>query len=65
MNETEYASIISTYQQKSFELFNQNIVYQAQIASLQKQIAELTAKIQSMNEHHEQNHEQNHEHHHG
>ena len=61
MNETEYASIISTYQQKAFELLNQNIVYQAQIASLQKQIADLNAKIQSMSEHQEQNHE----HHHG
>ena len=34
MNETEYQILISTYQQKALELFNQNIVYQTQINTL-------------------------------
>ena len=41
MNETEYQAVISTYQQKAFELFNQNIVYQTQINTLQQEISAL------------------------
>lgn len=41
MNEEDLKAIIAMYQQKSFELFNQNIVLEAQVASLREFIAEL------------------------
>lgn len=41
MSEEEYRAVIAKYQQKSFELFNQNIVLEAQIEQLQKAIDKL------------------------
>lgn len=41
MSEEDYKAIIAKYQQKSFELFNQNIVLEVQIEQLKKTIAEL------------------------
>lgn len=41
MTEEEYRVVIAKYQQKSFELFNQNIVLEAQIEQLQKIIDKL------------------------
>lgn len=38
MNEEDYKVIIAAYQQKSFELFNQNIVFETQINSLKKSV---------------------------
>lgn len=38
MDEENYKAIIATYQQKSFELFNQNIVFETQINSLKKSV---------------------------
>ena len=61
MNE-EYSAILSTYQQKAFELFNQNVVYQAQISALQKQVADLAAQLQNTPQQENQEHQ---EHHHG
>lgn len=54
MNETEYQAVISTYQQKAFELFNQNIVYQTQINTLQQEIGALRKEIEQLRlpEHH-------------
>tara|TARA_B100000524_G_scaffold263463_1_gene143828 strand:- start:192 stop:362 length:171 start_codon:yes stop_codon:yes gene_type:complete len=54
MNETEYQAVISTYQQKAFELFNQNIVYQTQINTLQQEIGSLRKEIEQLKlpEHH-------------
>ena len=54
MNETEYQAVISTYQQKAFELFNQNIVYQTQINTLQQEISSLKKEIEQLRspEHH-------------
>lgn len=36
MTEEDLKSVIATYQQKAFELFNSNIVLETQITSLQK-----------------------------
>jgi cell division protein FtsB len=54
MNETEYQAVISTYQQKAFELFNQNIVYQTQINTLQQEVGALRKEIEQLKspEHH-------------
>ena len=54
MNETEYQAVISTYQQKAFELFNQNIVYQTQINTLQQEVGTLRKEIEQLKstEHH-------------
>jgi len=46
MTEEDYKNVISSYQQKAFELFNQNIVYETQINSLKKNIIELESEIQ-------------------
>ena len=41
MNENDYKNLIVTYQQKAFELFNQNIVLETQISSLKNNINSL------------------------
>ena len=46
MNEEDYKDVIASYQQKAFELFNQNIVYETQINTLKKNIIELKSEIQ-------------------
>lgn len=54
MTEEDYKDVIASYQQKAFELFNQNIVYKTQINTLKKNIVELESEIQvlkSMNKH--------------
>jgi hypothetical protein len=38
MSDEDLKSIISTYQQKTFELYNQNIVLEVQVNSLTKQL---------------------------
>lgn len=38
MTEEDYKSLISLYQQKSFELFNSNVLLETQVNSLTKQI---------------------------
>lgn len=59
MNETEYQAVISTYQQKAFELFNQNIVFQTQINTLQQEIGSLKKEIEELKP------QEHHHHHHG
>lgn len=54
MTEEDYKDVIASYQQKAFELFNQNIVYKTQINTLKKNIVELESEIQvlkSINKH--------------
>jgi len=46
MTEEDYKDVITSYQQKAFELFNQNIVYETQINTLKKNIIELQSEIQ-------------------
>lgn len=38
MSEEDYKAVIATYQQKAFELFNQNIVFETQISTLKRNI---------------------------
>lgn len=45
MTEEDYTSVIASYQQKAFELFNQNIVLETQVNSLKKTIESLTSQI--------------------
>jgi hypothetical protein len=47
MNETDYQAVIAAYQQKAFELFNQNIVYETQISTLKSQVDELVKELES------------------
>lgn len=47
MTEDDYKAVISTYQQKSFELFNQNLMLEAQINQLKKTIEELNSNLNS------------------
>ena len=46
MTEEDYTSVIASYQQKAFELFNQNIVLETQVNSLTKTINSLTSQIE-------------------
>ena len=46
MTEEDYKDVIASYQQKAFELFNQNIVYETQINTLKKNVIELQSEIQ-------------------
>jgi len=47
MNETDYQAVIAAYQQKAFELFNQNIVYETQITTLKSQLDNLTKELET------------------
>lgn len=58
MTEEDYKNVIASYQKKTFELFNQNIVYETQINTLKKNIVELESEIQvlkSMNKKNDEN----------
>lgn len=46
MNDTDYQAVIATYQQKAFELFNQNIVYETQISTLKAQVDALKKELE-------------------
>ena len=46
MSEDDLKSVLAKYQQKSFELFNQNIVLETQIENLQKQVLTLTQELE-------------------
>ena len=48
MSEDDYKSIIVSYQQKSFELFNQIIVLDAQISTLKNTINSLNSEIEEL-----------------
>ena len=45
MSEEDYKSMLATYQQRSFELFNANVMLEAQITQLKKQIEDLQKVI--------------------
>ena len=45
MNEDDLKAIVAKYQQKSFEFFNQNIVFEVQIERLSKKVAELEIEL--------------------
>lgn len=48
MNEEDYKAVIASYQQKSFELFNQNIVLETQLNTCKNQIVLLNAEIEAL-----------------
>lgn len=48
MTEEDYKAVIALYQQKAFELFNQNIVLETQVNSLRSNISELQSEIQTL-----------------
>jgi hypothetical protein len=47
MTEEDYKSLLSVYQQRSFDLFNANVLLETQIAQLKKQVEDLQRSIQS------------------
>ena len=48
MSEEDLKEVLAKYQQKSFELFNQNIVLETQVSSLQKNILLLENEIEKL-----------------
>jgi hypothetical protein len=48
MNEEDYKAVIASYQQKSFELFNQNIVLETQINTLKKTVESLSIENEKL-----------------
>jgi hypothetical protein len=48
MSEEDYKAIIAIYQQKAFELFNTNIVQEAQLNSIKKTVGELTVELEKL-----------------
>ena len=48
MSENELKSVVAKYQQKSFELFNSNIVLEVQVETLQATINSLRAEIETL-----------------
>jgi dynactin complex subunit len=47
MTEEDYKSLLSVYQQRSFDLFNANVLLETQIAQLKKQVEDLQRALQS------------------
>ena len=48
MSEDNLRELLAKYQQKSFELFNKNIVLETQVESLTSNIASLTSEIEKL-----------------
>lgn len=48
MSEDDYKAIIAAYQQKSFELFNQNIVLETQLNSFKQKVDLLTIEVNKL-----------------
>jgi len=48
MSEDDLKLILAKYQQKAFELFNQNIVFETQIEQLNKTIVDLKKEIENL-----------------
>ena len=48
MSEEDYKAIIATYQQKSFELFNSNIVLETQVGTLRSQVEQLNVELEKL-----------------
>ena len=46
MSEDDYKSIIAKYQQKAFELFNQNIVLETQVEKLNSTVNTLSVELE-------------------
>jgi hypothetical protein len=48
MSEDDLKAVLSKYQQKAFELFNQNIVLETQVEQLSKTISSLQEDIKKL-----------------
>ncbi len=48
MTEDDLKAVLAKYQQKSFELYNQNIVLETQVEQLTKTIAQLKEEINKL-----------------
>jgi len=48
MSEEELKLVLAAYQQKTFELFNKNIVYEVQINTLNRKVEELIKENESL-----------------
>ena len=48
MSEEDLKAVLSTYQQKCFELFNSNIVLETQVKSLQSKIEILSVELEKL-----------------
>lgn len=48
MSEEDLKAVLSKYQQKSFELYNQNIVLETQVEKLNKIIVELNGQVDKL-----------------
>lgn len=48
MTEDDLKAVLAKYQQKSFELFNQNIVLETQVEQLNKTVASLQEQVQKL-----------------
>ena len=48
MTEDDLKSVVAKYQQKSFELFNTNIVLETQVEKLQATVNSLTNEIEKL-----------------
>jgi len=48
MSEDDLKLVLAKYQQKAFELFNQNIVFETQIEQLNNTITQLRKEVQSL-----------------
>lgn len=48
MTEEDLKAVLAKYQQKSFELFNQNIVLETQVEQLNKTVASLQEQVQKL-----------------
>ena len=53
MSEQELKTLLSTYQQKSFELFNQVVALEARLSTSNNLIEALTNKVNELNEENE------------
>jgi hypothetical protein len=48
MNEEDLKLVLSKYQQKTFELFNQNIVLETQVEKLNVMVSTMSAELEKL-----------------
>lgn len=48
MSEDDLKAVLAKYQQKAFELFNQNIVLETQVEQLTRSVASLQSEVQKL-----------------
>lgn len=48
MSEDDLKAVLAKYQQKSFELFNQNIVLETQVEQLSKKVSDMSEQLQKL-----------------